>query len=67
MDGYRYWVERHKLLIALADEKDRVEGMPEREREVRTLELERAFRQKLDTIYGEARAEFVAPPPPNKN
>jgi hypothetical protein len=58
MDGYRYWVERHKLLIALADEKEAAAGGSDREREVAGVTAELAFREKLDALYGQAREQF---------
>lgn len=58
MDGYRYWVERHKLLIALQEEKEALRGRPDGEAQARALELEAEFRGRLDALYGEARDEF---------
>jgi hypothetical protein len=58
MDGYRYWVERHKLLVELERAKAELGGLGERERGERTVELERAFRGKLDLLYSQARTEF---------
>jgi len=63
MDGYRYWVERHKLLIALSDEKERVFARPDREREQAEAALEVEFRRKLDALYGDARDQFETTPP----
>jgi hypothetical protein len=63
MDGYRYWVERKKLLIALEAEKAEIAALPEGERDARTIAAELAFRQKLDAIYGRARQEFESGPP----
>jgi hypothetical protein len=65
MDGYRYWVERHKLLIALSDDKERVAARPDRERQQAEAELEADFRRKLDALYGEARDQFHTPPKGN--
>jgi len=63
MDGYRYWVERHKLLVELAAAKEQLGGVPATERAARTLELERDFRRKLDALYGRARDSFEPRPP----
>ena len=58
MDGYRYWVERHKLLIELAQKKERLAELPLAARPAVEAELEREFRERLDRVYGEARGEF---------
>lgn len=58
MDGYRYWVERHKLLIELEQKKDALAERPEKEGLARAVELEKAFRERLDALYGQAREEF---------
>ena len=58
MDGYRYWVERHKLLIGLADKKAELAERDEATGNARAVELEKEFRGKLDALYGEARGEF---------
>lgn len=60
MDGYRYWVERHKLLIALDEEKQRLEERPDAGREQGAVDLDRGFREKLDALYGQARDQFEA-------
>ena len=59
MDGYRYWVERHKLLIALDEQREQLAGKPDREREQAGVELERGFCDRLDALYGEARDQFA--------
>jgi hypothetical protein len=61
MDGYRYWVERHKLLIELDRAKQAAAGLPEAERLQQTMTLERDFRIKLDALYAEARDQFEKP------
>lgn len=61
MDGYRYWVERHKLLIDLAHAKERAAGLPEDEQRRQTMALEGEFRVKLDALYAKARDEFETP------
>lgn len=62
MDGYRYWVERHKLLLELEHAKQAAAGLPEAERRERTLVLERDFRVRLDALYAQARDEFQVRP-----
>ena len=61
MDGYRYWVERHKLLVDLALQKEILVERSEAERPALAAELERAFRVKLDALYAQAHTE-VEPP-----
>ena len=61
MDGYRYWVERHRLLINLAAAKELLAEKPDAERAIGEAELDRSFRTELDAIYGEARGEFETP------
>ncbi|HEX2573854.1 MAG TPA: hypothetical protein VH877_30175 [Polyangia bacterium] len=61
MDGYRYWVERHKLLIELDRAKQAATGLPEAERLKQTMALEHDFRAKLDALYAEARDQFEKP------
>jgi hypothetical protein len=58
MDGYRYWVERHKLLLELEAQKAALDERPEKEALALAVELERAFRTKLDLLYAEAKSEF---------
>lgn len=65
MDGYRYWVERHRLLVELGNAKEELAGRSDAERSAAEVELDRAFREKLDALYGEARGEFEASGPRN--
>lgn len=58
IDGYRYWVERHKLLLELERQKEVLAEHTDAERPAVEAELERQFRGKLDTLYADARAEF---------
>lgn len=61
MDGYRYWVERHRLAVWLEDEKKKAAALPEAQRLERTLEAEREFRLRLDALYAQAQSEFETP------
>ena len=58
MDGYRYWVERHKLLVELAEQKAVLAELDEAEANARAVVLETEFRGRLDALYGEARDQF---------
>lgn len=58
MDGYRYWVARHRLLVDLAEARAQLAEKPDAERAAGEIELDRNFRDQLDAIYGEARGEF---------
>jgi hypothetical protein len=61
MDGYRYWVERHRLAVWLEDEKTKAAALPEAQRLELTLAAEREFRRRLDALYGQAQSEFRTP------
>jgi hypothetical protein len=58
MNGYQYWVERHRLTAWLELERQAAKGLPEREGQARTLEAEREFRLRLDALYSQVRSEF---------
>ena len=58
MDGYRYWVERHKMLVDLEQQKEVLVEKRAADRPAVEARLERDFRDRLDTLYAEARAEF---------
>ncbi len=58
MDGYRYWVERHRLTVWLEEKKQHAKTQPEAERLSTTLLAEQEFRQKLDQLYARVRSEF---------
>jgi hypothetical protein len=64
MNGYRFTVERHRLCIWLEKEKARLSGLSAAERERKTLELERQFRIKLDSLYEQVAPELVRKPEP---
>jgi hypothetical protein len=66
MDGYRYWVERHRLCVDLDREKERIATLPESERTEQTLIVERDFRIKLDALYARAQGNFEGAPPSAK-
>ena len=58
MDGYRYWVDRHRLLVELEQQKEILGERPEADRPALAAELERGFRARLDALYSQARDEF---------
>ena len=58
MDGYRYWVERHRLLVTLEQEKEILVEKREAERPAIEARIESEFRARLDTLYADARVEF---------
>ena len=45
----------------LANAKEKIDGLPEAERQQRTMTLEGEFRAKLDALYGKVSSEFEAP------
>ena len=61
MDGYRYWVERHKLLVDLQKQKEVLAEKREIDRAPIEAKLESEFRARLDALYGQARSEFEPP------
>jgi hypothetical protein len=58
MDGYRYMVERNKLLIKLEEEQAKLAHLPEAEREAAMRQLEQEFDRKLADLYGQVAAEY---------
>jgi hypothetical protein len=58
MNGYTYWVERHRLAAWLEEQKRRARTLPDGERQTRVLEAEREFRARLDALYGQVRSQF---------
>jgi hypothetical protein len=61
MNGYQYWVQRHRLTVWLEEQKQKAAQLPDAERLARTLEAEREFRVKLDALYVQVRTEFESP------
>jgi hypothetical protein len=58
IDGYRYWVERHKLLLELAEARAQLGGRPDGERAQAEAALDQRFRERLDALYGEVRDQY---------
>ena len=58
MNGYQYWVERHRLTVWLEEKKQLAKTRPDAERLSATLVAEQEFRQKLDQLYARVRSEF---------
>lgn len=60
MNGYRFTVERQRLCAWLEDERSKLAGIANPERQRRSLELEQEFRIRLDGLFAEARPELKA-------
>jgi len=58
MNGYQFWVERHRLTAWLEKQRQVAKQLPERESLQRVLDAEREFRLRLDALYGQVRSEF---------
>jgi hypothetical protein len=57
MDGIRFSIERQKLCHWLEIERRQLALLPADARAGKEAELERLFRDRLDRLYNEARAE----------
>ncbi len=62
MDGYEFTVERNKLLVWLAREKDRAAELEPASREARWRELEADFDRRMADLYAQARNLFEPQP-----
>jgi hypothetical protein len=58
MDGYRYMIERNRLMQKLEDDLARLAGMPEEQRQAETRRLEADFDRSLAALYAEVATEF---------
>jgi hypothetical protein len=58
MNGYQYWVERHRLAAWLERQRQVAKQLPEKESLERMLDAEREFRLRLDALYSQVRSEF---------
>ncbi len=58
MDGYRYAVERNKLLIWLEEEKRKLAELSAPERLEQTKDLEREFDRRMAGLYQKGKQIF---------
>jgi hypothetical protein len=58
MNGYRYLIERNRLLYELEDELRKIEHLAAAERLRRKAELEAAFDRKITKLYAEVADEY---------
>ena len=58
MDGYRYMIERNRLMYKLEDDLAAIRHLPEIERRTRTNRLQAQFDRELAALYGTMAEEF---------
>jgi hypothetical protein len=58
MNGYRYLIERNRVLYKLEDELRKIQHLPEPERQQRTAELEAAFDRDIARLYAQVSEEY---------
>ena len=58
MNGYRYLVQRNRLMYQLEDQLKKIEHLPEAERVAEARRLEAQFDLQLRQLYGEVASEF---------
>jgi predicted transcriptional regulator len=58
MNGYRYLIERNRLLYELEDQVKKIQHLAEPEKRQRKAELEAAFDRKVARLYAEVAAEY---------
>lgn len=58
MDGYRYMIERNRLMYKLEEELAKLAGLPEEQRQAETKRLQTEFDRRLAELYAEVASEF---------
>jgi hypothetical protein len=58
MDGYRYLVERNRLMIEFDREKTALRDLPEAERRAKNAGLQVEFDRKVAALYAQVAAEY---------
>lgn len=58
MDGYRFMIERNRLLHKLEAQLEEVRNLPELERRSKTSKLQAAFDRELAELYAQVLPEF---------
>jgi predicted nucleic acid-binding Zn ribbon protein len=58
MDGYRYMIERNRLLRNLEEELSKLAGLPDSQRKAETERLQAEFDRKVAQLYAEVASEF---------
>jgi hypothetical protein len=58
MDGYRYLIERNRLMHQLEEELSKLSVLPEAEKEAETRRLQAQFDRDLAKLYAQVADEF---------
>jgi hypothetical protein len=58
MDGYRYMIERNRLMQNLEENLKKLAGLPEQQREAETRRLRVEFDRRLTELYTQVASEF---------
>ncbi len=58
MDGYRYMIERNRLMQKLEQELAKLTTLPDQQKQSETRRLQAEFDRSLADLYAEVAAEF---------
>jgi hypothetical protein len=58
MDGYRYMIERNRLMQKLEQELSRLTALPDEQKHSETMRLQAEFDRSLAALYAEVATEF---------
>jgi hypothetical protein len=58
MDGYRYLIERNRLMQKLEDDLGALSSLPDEQRQGETRRLQAEFDRRLSEMYAEVADEF---------
>ncbi len=58
MDGYRFLIERNRLMYKLEDDLAKIRDLSEVERRAKTAKLQAEFDRQLAALYGQVAEEY---------
>lgn len=58
MDGYRFMIERNRLMYKLEDDLAKIRNLPEVERRSKTTKLQAEFDRQLAALYAQVADEY---------
>ena len=58
MDGYRFMIERNRLMYKLEDEMAKLRHLPDVERRAKTAKLQAEFDRQLAALYSQVAEEY---------
>jgi hypothetical protein len=58
MDGYRFMIERNRLMYKLEDDLAKIRHLPEIERRAKTNKLQAEFDRELAALYSQVADEY---------